>query len=49
MGVVLTSHPHLALILKKEQRYTSTSPLGIHALFKAEIYYFLRALVLLTA
>ena len=30
--------PHLALKLKKEQRYTSTPPVGLHGLFYGELY-----------
>jgi len=29
-AVTLTTHPNLALTSKKEQSYTSTSPLGLH-------------------
>ena len=31
-GVALTTHPHLAPRLKKEQSYTSTPPLGLRGL-----------------
>ena len=32
-GVTLTTHPHLAPRLKKEETYTSTRPLGLRGLF----------------
>jgi hypothetical protein len=32
-GVRLTTHPHLALRLKKDQSYISTPHLGLHGLF----------------
>jgi len=32
-GVALTTHPHLALRLRKEYSYTSTHPLGLRGLF----------------
>ena len=32
-GVTLTTHPHLALRLRKEQSYTSTPPLALRGLF----------------
>ena len=37
-GVALTTHLHLALRVKKEQRYTSSLPLGLHDLFSGELY-----------
>jgi len=39
--MVLTTHPHLAPKLQKEQSYTSTPPLGLHSLFYSEIYLYL--------
>jgi len=32
-GVAMTTDHPQALMLKKEQRYTSTPPLGLHGLF----------------
>ena len=32
-----TTHPNLAPWLKKEQRYTSAPPLGLHSLLQAEL------------
>jgi len=37
-GVVLTTHPHLAPKLRKEQSYISTSPVGLRCLFYGELY-----------
>jgi len=37
-GVALTNHPHLVPKLKEVWSYTSTPPLSLHGLFKAEIY-----------
>jgi len=38
--MVWTTHPHLALKLKKEWSYTSTPPLGLCGLFQDELYLF---------
>ena len=40
-GVTLTTHPHLAPRLQKEQSYTSTPPLGLHVLFQGEIHLYI--------
>jgi hypothetical protein len=40
-SVASTIHPHLALRLKKEMSYTSTSPLGPSWLFYGELYLYL--------
>ena len=37
-GVVLTTYPHLAPMLKKEQSYNSSPPLGLRGLFQGELY-----------
>jgi hypothetical protein len=39
--VTLTTHPHLAPRLKKEQSYTSTPPLGFCGLLQGELYLYL--------
>ena len=40
-GVLLTTHSHLALRLRKEQGYTSTPPLDFRGLFQGELYLYL--------
>jgi hypothetical protein len=37
-GVALINYPHLAPRFKKEYRYTSTPPLGLHGLSCGELY-----------
>jgi hypothetical protein len=39
-GFALTTHPYLALRLKKEYSYNSTTPLGLHGLFYDELSLF---------
>jgi len=39
--VAFTTHPHLALRLKKEWSYISTPPLHLRGLFWGEIYLYL--------
>jgi hypothetical protein len=39
--VALTTYPHLAPRLKKEQTYTSTPPLGVRGLLQDELYFYL--------
>jgi len=46
-NVALTTHPHLAPRLKKEMRYTSTPPVGLHDLYIYIIFFFWRLSVLL--
>ena len=37
----MTTHPHLAPRLKKEESYISTPPLGLRGLFLGELYLYL--------
>ena len=37
-GLASTTHHHLAPRLKKQQRYTSTPPLGLRGLFQGDLY-----------
>jgi hypothetical protein len=38
--MALTTHPHLAPRLKKEQSYIYTPRLGLHGLFQGQLYLF---------
>jgi len=40
LEVALTTHLHLAPRIKKENSYTSTTPLDLHGLFFGKIYIF---------
>ena len=37
--MALTTHPHLALRLNKEQNYISTPPLALHGRLQGEVYF----------